>query len=191
MPWVQQRRCLRRTLRESSRERPDGDGAGGGSSEAGRVLVAASQRRSASAAGRRTRVSGRRWLGLTDDWRRMTRAGVELSSAREGILTASFSWLQHGPLSRAGLLDERDAAPAGLELLGRAGVYVPRFLFPNPPSLSILFDLYSYSRARRLAPCGVSPPGLLPARAPSVVFHHLRRLSPPLLASRAHSIGFR
>ena len=39
MPWVQQRRCLRRTLRESSRERPDGDGAGGGSSEAGRVLT--------------------------------------------------------------------------------------------------------------------------------------------------------
>jgi hypothetical protein len=27
-----------------------------------------------SAAGRRTGVSGRRWLGLTDDWRRMTRA---------------------------------------------------------------------------------------------------------------------
>ena len=25
----------------------------------------------------------------------------------------------------------------------------------------------------------------------SVVSHHLRRLSPPLLASRAHSIGFR
>ena len=133
MPWVQQRRCLRRTLRESSRERPNGDGAGGGSSEAGRVLVAASRRRSASAAGRRTRVSGRRWLGLTDDWRRMTRAGVELSSAREGILAASFSWLQHGPLSRAGLLDERDAAPTGFEFLGRAGVYVPRFLFPNPP----------------------------------------------------------
>ena len=38
MPWVQQRRCLRRTLRESSRERLDGDGAGGGSSEAGRAF---------------------------------------------------------------------------------------------------------------------------------------------------------
>ena len=33
-----------------------------------------------------------------------------------------------------------------------------------------------------------APLGLLPARAPSVVSHPLRRLSPPLLASRAHSI---
>ena len=30
--------------------------------------------------------------------------------------------------------------------------------------------------------------GLIPVRAPSDVSHHLRRLSPPLLASRAHSI---
>jgi hypothetical protein len=38
MPWVQQRRCLRRTLRECSRERPDGDGAGGGNCVVGRGL---------------------------------------------------------------------------------------------------------------------------------------------------------
>ena len=37
MPWVQQRRCWRRTLRESSRERRVGDGADSSSSEAGRV----------------------------------------------------------------------------------------------------------------------------------------------------------
>jgi hypothetical protein len=68
-------------------------------------------------------------------------------------------------------------------------------------SIYILFDLYlsrltacegTQARAATRRPCGVSPPpGLLPARAPSVVSHHLRRLSPPLLASRAHSIGFR
>jgi hypothetical protein len=51
-------------------------------------------------------------------------------------------------------------------------------------------------RARRLAPCGVSPllvsfPIPFVLLRPSVVSHHLRRLSPPLLASRAHSIGFR
>ena len=38
MSLVQQQRCLRRTQRESSRERPNGDGAGGGSSEARRRL---------------------------------------------------------------------------------------------------------------------------------------------------------
>ena len=39
MPWVQQRRCWRRTLREreSSRERRVGDGAGSSGSEAGRA----------------------------------------------------------------------------------------------------------------------------------------------------------
>ena len=37
MPWVQQRRCWRRTLRESSRERRVSDGAGSSSSEAGRA----------------------------------------------------------------------------------------------------------------------------------------------------------
>ena len=37
-----------------------------------------------------------------------------------------------GPLARVDHLGERDAAPTGLELLGR-GAYVPRFLSPNPP----------------------------------------------------------
>jgi hypothetical protein len=37
MPWVQQRRCLCRTLRESSRERRVDDGAGSSSSEVGRA----------------------------------------------------------------------------------------------------------------------------------------------------------
>ena len=61
-----------------------------------------------------------------------------------------------------------------------------------PLSIYILFDLYLYSEGTQASTlCGVSPPGLLPVRAPSVVSHHLRRLSPPLLASRAHSIGFR
>ena len=50
--YGQQRRCLRRTLRESSRERRVGDGAGGSSSKAG----------------------GSNWRGRTDDWRRMKRA---------------------------------------------------------------------------------------------------------------------
>jgi hypothetical protein len=66
--------------------------------------------------------------------------------------------------------------------LGR-GACASLFLFPNPP-FSLLFSSFSICtlRARRLAPCGVSPPGLLPVRDPSAVSHHLRRLSPPLLA---------
>jgi hypothetical protein len=36
-----------------------------------------------------------------------------------------------GPLARVGHLGERDAAPTGLEFLGR-GAYVPLFLSPNP-----------------------------------------------------------
>jgi hypothetical protein len=90
-----------------------------------------------------------------------------------------------GPLARTGHPGERDAAPTGLEFFDRGVyvmVYVPRFLSPNPPSL--LFSSISICtlRARRLAPCGVSPPGLPPVRDPSAVSHHLRRLSPPLLA---------
>ena len=92
-----------------------------------------------------------------------------------------------GPLTRAGQLGERDAPPPDPELFGRSSAFSP----PIPP-LSIFSSISTCTlRARRLAPCGVSPLGLLPARAPSVVSHHLRRLSPPLLASRAHSIGFR
>ena len=133
MPWVQQRRCLRRTLRESSSERRVGDGAGCGSSETGRVLVAASRRRSTSAAYRRTGVSGRRRLGLIDDWRRMTRAGAEPTGASERVpVSVSATTTGKGPLARAGHLGERGAAPTGLELLGR-GVYVLRFSPQFPP----------------------------------------------------------
>ena len=41
--------------------------------EGGSGSTSGIKRRSASAAGGRTGVSGRRWLGLTDDWRWMTR----------------------------------------------------------------------------------------------------------------------
>ena len=136
--------------------------------------------------------SGWRLGGLTYDRRRSKRAGVETIGARERvILLRHLVGCGKGSLARAGHVpDERGAAPTCHELLGR-GAYVPRFLSPSPP-LSYLFSSISSCtlRARRLAPCGVSPPGLLPARAPSDVSHHLRRLSPPLLASRAHSIGF-
>ena len=170
MLWVQlcSRRCLRRTLRESSRERRVGGGAGGSSSEPG----------------------GSNWRGRrTDDWRRTKRARTELSGVGERVIG-----LRHlvgcgtGPLTRAGHLGERDAAPTGLELFGQSPAFSPQ----SPHYLSIFSSISICTlRARRLAPCGVSPPGLLPVRAPSVVSHHLRRLSPPLLASRAHSIGFR
>ena len=64
MPWVQQRRCLRRTLRESSRERPDGDGAGGGSRcEAGRVLEGDRPRR--GSAGGASRMA----MAIDSGWR--------------------------------------------------------------------------------------------------------------------------
>ena len=42
-----------------------------------------------------------------------------------------------------------------------------------------LFDLYLYSEGTQAIPCGVSPSGLLPVRAPSIVTHHLRRLAHP------------
>jgi hypothetical protein len=61
-----------------------------------------------------------------------------------------------GPLARVGHLDERGAAPTGLELLGQ-GAYVPRFLSPNPPSLCLTprsissrFPLRRKSGAHRL-----------------------------------------
>ena len=40
--------------------------------------------------------------------------------------------------------ESKARGPADHELFGR-GVYVPLFLFPNLPSLSILFDLYLYT----------------------------------------------
>ena len=84
---------------------------------------------------------------------------------------------------RAGLLTTSTSVEAD---------YVPRFLFPNLPSLSILFDLYLYSEGTQASTLWrVS--SWSPSRSCSFrcVSHHLRRLSPPLLASRAHSIGFR
>jgi hypothetical protein len=141
MPWVQLRGCLRRTLRESSSERPDGDGAGGGSSEAGRVLVAASRRRNLSAAGRRTGVNGRRWLGLTDDWRRSLRAGVELSGVRERVPISAPSQAAGRALSLASVISasvtrRRPASRSSVE-----APTSPSFSPPIPLSLSILFDL--------------------------------------------------
>jgi hypothetical protein len=137
MPGVQQRRCLRRTLRECSREMPDGDGAGGGSSEAGRVLVAASRKGSASAAMKRSRQKNR---GQRQAMARFDRrpAADEASGSyadwreRKGSDFCVGNDCGKGPLARAGHLGERDAAPTGLEFLGR-GTYVSLFLSPNPP----------------------------------------------------------
>ena len=54
--------------------------------------------------------------------------------------------LQYGPSClRFDHLDECDAVPTGLKLLGRAGAYAPLFLFPNPPLSFVFFDLYLYS----------------------------------------------
>jgi hypothetical protein len=62
-----------------------------------------------------------------------------------------------GPLARAGHLGERDAVLTGLKFLGRAGAYVPLFLFPNlpilcltPRSISSRFPLRRKSGAHRL-----------------------------------------
>ena len=167
------------------RERPDGDGAGDGSSEAGRVREGDRPRRgSARAASRRTVLSGRLRQGLFDDWRRMKRARTELTGVGETVPTSAPSQaagraLPPALVISASVTRRRPASSSSV----KASAYAPLFLFPNPP-LFLLFSSISICtlRARRLAPCGVSPPGLLPVRAPSVVSHHLRRLSPPLLA---------
>ena len=92
-------------------DRQDGDGAGGGSSEARRMLEG-------------------------DDRRRMTRAGAERIGARKRVpVSVSATTTGKGPLARAGHLGERDAALTGLELLGRAGAFVPLFLSPISPHL--------------------------------------------------------
>ena len=76
-------------------DRQDGDGAGGGSSEARRMLEG-------------------------DDRRRMTRAGVKLNGVRARVIGLCCSRdYRTGPLTRVGHLGERDAAPTGLELFGR------------------------------------------------------------------------
>ena len=87
---------LRRTLRESSRERRVGDGAGGSSSEAGRAHVG-----DGPDGGDRAHLaidSGWRLGGLTYDRRPMTRAGVELWTAwGRGLSDCAFIALQYGP----------------------------------------------------------------------------------------------
>jgi hypothetical protein len=139
-------------------------------------------------------VSGRRGLGLIDNRRRMRRAGAERTGASERVPVSVSATTTEGALSIVPVIStnvtrRRPATSSSIEASMSPPLSLPQSSLSR---LSILFDLYPCSlRARRLAPCGVSPPGLLPARAPSVVSHHLRRLSPPLLASRAHSIGFR
>ena len=59
-----------------------------------RHLAAAATAWAAAAA----RLGGSNWRGRTDDWRRTTRAGVELIDEREGVpIAASLSWLRQGP----------------------------------------------------------------------------------------------
>ena len=113
-----------------------------------------------------------------------------------------------GPLARAGHLGERDAVLTGLEFLGRAGAYVPLFLFPNlpilcltPRSISSRFPLRRKSGAHRLE---IGPLLLtyLFSEGTYVSIYDVSPLDgspsaisidsrPPLLASGAHSIGFR
>ena len=145
--------------------------------------------------------SGRRGLGLIDDRRRMKRAGVERTSASERVpvsvsatMVGNDYW--EGP-SRSRWSSRRARRGADRPRVPRSRRLCRMSPSFSPPILPLsfiyyLFDLYLFSEGTQPStPCGVSPPGLLPARAPSVVSHHLRRLSPPLLASRAHSIGFR
>ena len=113
-----------------------------------------------------------------------------------------------GPLARVGHLGERDAAPTGLEILGRAGAYVPLFLSPNlpilcltPRSISSRFPLRRKSGAHRLEigpllliylfseGTYVSTYDVSPHYGPPSAISIDSR--PPLLASGAHSIGFR
>ena len=101
--------------------RRDDDGAGDGGSEARRMIEG--------------REHGGGVMGSTTGGRRSER---ELSSGQregEGYRTAPSLRCSTGPLTRVGhVLDERDAAPTGLELLGR-GRLRPLFLSPNSPIL--------------------------------------------------------
>ena len=87
-----------------------------------------------------------------DDRRRMTRAGAERIGARKRVpVSVSATTTGKGPLARAGHLGERDAALTGLELLGRAGAFVPLFLSPISPHLmpDATVDLEPISSDRR------------------------------------------
>ena len=132
---------------------------------------------------------------------------VKLNGARERVsLPPSLVGSSKGPLSRAGHLDERDAAPTGHKLFSR-GVYVPSFSSPlpilclTPRSISSRFPLRRKSGAHRLE---ISPLLLTYFFSEGTyvstydVSPHYGSLSaisahsrPPLLASGAHSTGFR
>ena len=113
-----------------------------------------------------------------------------------------------GPLARAGHLGERDAALTGLELFGRAGAYVSLLSLPQSPflcltprSISSRFPLRRKSGAHRLEigpllltylfseGTYVSIYDVSPHYGPPSAISIDSR--PPLLASGAHSIGFR
>ena len=86
-----------------------------------------------------------------DDRRRMKRAGVELIYARgRAILPPSLVGSSKGSLARVGHLGERDAAPTGLEILGR-GAYVSLFLSPILPQ-SPRLGAIQWCRLRRDLP---------------------------------------
>jgi hypothetical protein len=111
------------------------------------------------------------------------------------------------PLHTLYMFERDDAAPTGLELFSR-GAYVPLFLSPNPPilcltprSISSRFPLRRKSGAHRLE---IGPLLLtyLFSEGTYVSIYDVSPLDgspsaisidsrPPLLASGAHSIGFR
>ena len=69
-----------------------------------------------------------------DDRRRMTRAGAVRIGARKRVpVSVSATTTGKGPLARVGHLGERDAAPTGLEILGRGAYVSPSFSPPIPP----------------------------------------------------------
>jgi hypothetical protein len=142
------------------------------------------------------------------DWRRTRRARAELNGARARVPSLCCSRdCRTGPLPRAGNLGERDAAPTGLELLGRGASVPPSFSPPvpilclTPRSISSRFPLRRKSGAHRLE---IGPLLLtyLFSEGTYVSIYDVSPLDgspsaisidsrPPLLASGAHSIGFR
>ena len=153
--------------------------------EAGRRRRGQEQQRGWSSACRRRRrhgLRGRRGAGSTVEAAQHLARRGSARLEKTVLPSRDVNRMVNRSRKRAGLLTTSSSVEASMS---------PSFSSPISPLY--LFSSISICtlRARRLAPCGVSPPGLLPVRAPSVVSHHLRRLSPPLLASRAHSIGFR
>jgi hypothetical protein len=124
MPWVQQRRCLRRTLRESSRERPDGDG--GPRRRRGRRQQV---RGRTSARGRQAKKGKRRWgkqngnVAIDSGWRlgELTTTGGRRSE-RELICGAHAAqdsrWLQDSADSVAWAAHGMPESPHGISRPG-------------------------------------------------------------------------